>query len=1084
MDDRANDDEAMEMGFIGSLEPQVGDVVAELMLSQLGGSKRRVKDARRGYKHLVSEIYSPPRVTAEIRKSRTRHLLPGFALDLTVLDPSDGLPWDFNLEAKREKARRMVREQRPYLLIGSPECRAFSTWQALNESRAADPERLRREKIKAQIHIDFVASLYREQLEGDRFFLHEHPRWATSWRITSISELLEVPGVELVHTDQCQFGAEARRGGRKGSPVKKPTGFLTNSPALARTLARRCEGQRGSCTRPKGGSHVICEGVVARDAAVYPRELCRAVLRGITAQLREDRRLQPGCYGLQALNDDEEAVRSALGPEQGFSGKYRDDLTGQVLKDTLVQEARRKELEYFLKKGVWRKVPRHRARQLSGRLPISVRWVDVNKGDEIHPNYRSRLVARQIKALDKSGATYFAHAPPLEALRTVLSMAMTEVGDHKPDWRPNSPTRTQVSFVDVSRAYFNAKVDKDAPPCFVELPPEDSDRDTLCGELLRHMYGTRMAADGWQEEYSMLLIRLGFEQGKACPNVFFHRSRDISCSVHGDDFTSSGPADALDWLEAEVGREYEITVGPRLGPGPHDAKEARALNRVVRWLDDRIEYEADPRQAERLMAECGLDGCKSMTTPGVQPTFRELEEDQELQQKLHTAFRGASARGNYLSADRVDCQFACKEICRWMAKPTEHSWKALKRLCRYLAGLPRLVYVHRKQKVDCVDIYTDTNWAGCPKTRKSTSGGAVLLGRHTIKHWSSTQTSVALSSGEAEFNGVVRGAGQGLGYQALLSDLGVDVPLRVWTDSSAAIGICSRQGLGKLRHIDAHMLWIQQAVRSGRVDLRKIDGEKNPADLLTKHSLSRDKLWQLTQLYDCHFLEGRAQSAPQVRSGASGRVTMAEADATLSAVEPDSQQGEGCEEGIESWMPHNTLSREQLDEQFPPLQAPEAEEPEGLEQDAGDDVYRHGMTIAASIVSDMNQYGRIRSKRKMQELMEGHENRKEGPGEHPLQGIPVENTQREVLSCISRSDEKNEPNHCACGALHRRGHTAHGPSGAGVRVCAGVVRSHQRMATLWPGSAPLSASRGVGSTLPGLQYGGAPGAPGSPGPVQ
>ncbi len=381
-----------------------------------------------------------------------------------------------------------------------------------------------------------------------------------------------------------------------------------------------------------------------------------------------------------------------------------------------------------------------------------------------------------------------------------------------------------------------------------------------------------------------------------------------------------------------------------------------------------------------------------------------------------------------------------------MAKPTEHSWKSLKRLCRYLAGSPRLVYVYRKQKVDCVDIYTDTNWAGCPKTRKSTSGGAVLLGQHTIKHWSSTQTSVALSSGEAEFNGVVRGAGQGLGYQALLGDLGVNVPLRVWTDSSAAIGICSRQGLGKLRHIDAHLLWVQQAVRSGRVDLRKIDGEKNPADLLTKHSLSRDKLWQLTKLYDCHFLEGRAQSAPQVRSGASGRVTMAEADATLSAVEPDSQQGEGCEEGIESWMPHNILSREQLDEQFPPLQAPEAEEPEGLEQDAGDDVYKHGMTIAASIVSDMNQYGRIRSKRKMQELMKGHENRKEGPGEHPLQGIPVENTQREVLSCISKSDEKNEPNHCACGALHRRGHTAHGPSGAGVSVCAGVVRSHQRMA--------------------------------------
>ena len=118
-----------------------------------------------------------------------------------------------------------------------------------------------------------------------------------------------------------------------------------------------------------------------------------------------------------------------------------------------------------------------------------------------------------------------------------------------------------------------------------------------------------------------------------------------------------------------------------------------------------------------------------------------------------------------------------------MAKPTEHSWRALKRLCRYLAGLPRLVYVFEQQSVEVVDVYTDTDWAGCPRTRKSTSGGCVLLGRHTIKHWSSTQAGVTLSSGEAEFQGVVRGAGMGLGYQALLQDFGLDVPLRVWTDS-------------------------------------------------------------------------------------------------------------------------------------------------------------------------------------------------------------------------------------------------------------------------------------------------------------
>ena len=180
-----------------------------------------------------------------------------------------------------------------------------------------------------------------------------------------------------------------------------------------------------------------------------------------------------------------------------------------------------------------------------------------------------------------------------------------------------------------------------------------------------------------------------------------------------------------------------------------------------------------------------------------------------------------------------------------MSSPTEQSWKALKRLGRYLCGLPRLVYTYRKQDIGAIDVYVDTDWAGCVKTRKSTSGGAVVLGKHTIKHWSSTHPRVSLSSGEAEFYGVVRGTGQGLGYQSLLRNLGLTIPLRVWTDSSAALGICSRQGLGKLRHLDTHTLWVQPAARSKRIELKKAMGEENPADILTKHSLSKERLASL-----------------------------------------------------------------------------------------------------------------------------------------------------------------------------------------------------------------------------------------------
>ena len=78
---------------------------------------------------------------------------------------------------------------------------------------------------------------------------------------------------------------------------------------------------------------------------------------------------------------------------------------------------------------------------------------------------------------------------------------------------------------------------------------------------------------------------------------------------------------------------------------------------------------------------------------------------------------------------------------------------------------------------------------------------------------------------------MVKASGVGLGFQSLLKDLGVGLSLRAWTDSTASIGICARSGLGKLRHIDTQCLWLQQKVRTGEVELRKVKGTENPADL-------------------------------------------------------------------------------------------------------------------------------------------------------------------------------------------------------------------------------------------------------------
>ena len=94
---------------------------------------------------------------------------------------------------------------------------------------------------------------------------------------------------------------------------------------------------------------------------MYLKGLCGAVLKGVSDQLRADGLLKQGCYGIQVADDDLEILKSICGPEQGYSGRYKDDLTGQLLKDELVMKARRVELDYFNSKGVWKKVPREKS---------------------------------------------------------------------------------------------------------------------------------------------------------------------------------------------------------------------------------------------------------------------------------------------------------------------------------------------------------------------------------------------------------------------------------------------------------------------------------------------------------------------------------------------------------------------------------------------------------------------------------------------------------------------------------------------------------------------------------------------------
>ena len=275
--------DATKSSDIAAIEKAEFDVEVLSLIEQLGGSGRGYRrDRKKQLKAIISELYSPPRVTSAAKMLPSMKALPGYAFDLTTVD-ENGVAWDFDVPERREEAKRRILEQKPMLLVGSPMCTAFSTWQYLNAAKA-DPEKVKQAYARAMIHLQFSCEMYELQVAGGRYFLHEHPDKAMSWKEWCVTKVQDLEGVDRVTGDQCQYGQATSQ----GEPIRKPTGWMSNSECILNELGARCTGQGGACSRPDGGRHVQASGAVGKAAAIYPFALCRAILEGMKKQLKRD----------------------------------------------------------------------------------------------------------------------------------------------------------------------------------------------------------------------------------------------------------------------------------------------------------------------------------------------------------------------------------------------------------------------------------------------------------------------------------------------------------------------------------------------------------------------------------------------------------------------------------------------------------------------------------------------------------------------------------------------------------------------------------------------------------------------------
>ena len=748
----------------------------------------------------VAEIFSPPRTTARA----ARHgLTRGWSLDLDHMCPVTGRKWDLTDVTDIRRAWGLLRRSRPKLLIASPPCTLFSTLQNLTGGVQDGPK-----YREAVAMVELAVEMCIEQCRNKRYFIFEHPRSATSWRLPCLQRLASLPGMRYSDFDMCCFGMTQPQHGIE-TPVRKPTRIFTNSSAIDGLVARRCEG---------GHAHVpLLGGGRAKLAAKYPDLLCDSFLSGLRMELDMSVMNLENFESMGDPHEEREFWESVVAV---------DDVSGKNLDPALVRAARAEEMEGFRKHEVYEYVSRSEAESDPDGKFIGVRWIDLNKGTDESPNIRSRLVGQEYATKEKRNDLY-APTPPLAAARWILSQCASSGRRGAKDMR--------VEILDIKKAFLYGRLKRTV---YIELPAEDpmSKGGQYVGRLWKAMYGTRDAPSIWQEELEATMLSLGFRASKSTPCLYFHPRNRIRVVAHVDDLMVVGPKSLVAEFRHDLSKKYELKF-VTLGPEENEEKEAKFLGRTVAWKSHGLSWSGGTQLVDELIREWGLQEANTIETPGVvEKEDPSANADDHMTPEKAKQYRSSAAKLNYISLDHPKVAFACKEVSRTMSNPYVGDEAKLKRIIRFLKKEPVFVYDYPWQEQPPeLTGFTDSDWAGCRRSRKSTSGGMIFHGTHLVHQWSRTQSCIALSSGEAELNAALMMGTEILGLQQTLKEMGLDIPVHVFGDSAPVVGILARKGTGRIKHLELRQLWLQEKTREGALTFTKIPRAHNVSDALTHH---------------------------------------------------------------------------------------------------------------------------------------------------------------------------------------------------------------------------------------------------------
>jgi hypothetical protein len=398
-------------------------------------------------------------------------------------------------------------------------------------------------------------------------------------------------------------------------------------------------------------------------------------------------------------------------------------------------------------------------------------------------------------------------------VRAVLAIATSR------DW--------PVQQLDVNNAFLQGNL-RERVYCQQPAGFVDADRPDAVCLLNKSLYGLKQAPRAWYERFATFLCSIGFVASKSDTSLFvLRRGADTAyLLLYVDDVVLTASSTVLlrrliDSMLAEFSMK---DLGPlQFFLGISVVRTASGF------------FLSQHTYAEELLDRANMADCRPVSTPV--DTRAKLSADAGDPIADASDYRSIVGGLQYLTMTRPDLAYAVQQACLHMHDPRAHHLAMVKCILRYVRGTASFgLQIHRSASLDIIG-YSDADWAGCPDTRRSTSGYAVFLGDSLVSWSSKRQPTVSRSSAEAEYRAVANVVAECCWLRQLLGELHVVVPKAtvVYCDNISAVYMTANPvHHRRTKHIELDIHFVREKVQLGQFRVLHVPTTQQFADVMTK----------------------------------------------------------------------------------------------------------------------------------------------------------------------------------------------------------------------------------------------------------